>query len=137
MASRGNRTDPQIRFMWCGIWHNTQTLGWKERYVDVAFLATSECDAAKSSSTSWAHLYHHRVVTYNSFIGGVYLFAVHGLSERTTVQTSSIYCEQEKPAHCHGSLLLRLGTHQIQNRTRDAHKISPHGNMTKRTPAMN
>ena len=47
------------------------------------------------------------------------------------------YCEQEKPAHCHGSLLLRLGTHQIQNRTRDAHKISPHGTMTKRTPAMN
>ena len=46
-------------------------------------------------------------------------------------------CEQEKPAHCHGSLLLRLGTHQIQNRTRDAHKISPHGTMTKRTPAMN
>ena len=25
----------------------------------------------------------------------------------------------------------------IQNRTRDAHKISPHGTMTKRTPAMN
>ena len=48
-----------------------------------------------------------------------------------------LYCEQEKPAHCHGSLLLRLGTHQIQNRTRDAHKISPHGTMTKRTPAMN
>ena len=41
-----------------------------------------------------------------------------------------LYCEQEKPAHCHGSLLLRLGTHQIQNRTRDAHKISPHGTMT-------
>ena len=38
-----------------------------------------------------------------------------------------LYCEQEKPAHCHGSLLLRLGTHQIQNQTRDAHKISPHG----------
>ena len=34
-------------------------------------------------------------------------------------------CEQEKPAHCHGSLLLRLGTHQIQNRTRDAHKNQP------------
>ena len=68
----------------------------------------------------------------------IYLFAVHGLSERTTVQTSSmLYCEQEKPAHCHGSLLLRLDTHQIQNRTRDAHKISPHGTMTKRTPAMN
>ena len=48
-----------------------------------------------------------------------------------------LYCEQEKPAHCHGSLLLRLGTHQIQNRTRDAHKISPHGTMTKRTPAIN
>ena len=48
-----------------------------------------------------------------------------------------LYCEQEKPAHCHGSLLLRLGTHQIQNRTRHAHKISPHGTMTKRTPAMN
>ena len=48
-----------------------------------------------------------------------------------------LYCEQEKSAHCHGSLLLRLGTHQIQNRTRDAHKISPHGTMTKRTPAMN
>ena len=47
-----------------------------------------------------------------------------------------LYCEQEKPAHCHGSLLLRLGTHQIQNRTRDAHKISPHGTITKRTPAM-
>ena len=46
-------------------------------------------------------------------------------------------CEQEKPAHCHGSLLLRLGTHQIQNRTRDAHKISPHGTVTKQTPAMN
>ena len=48
-----------------------------------------------------------------------------------------LYCEQEKPAHCHGSLLLRLGTHQIQNRTRGAHKISPHGTMTKRTPAVN
>ena len=48
-----------------------------------------------------------------------------------------LYCEQEKPAHFHGSLLLRLGTHQIQNRTRDVHKISPHGTMTKRTPAMN
>ena len=48
-----------------------------------------------------------------------------------------LYCEQEKPAHCHGSLLLRLGTHQIQNRTRDAHKISPQGTRTKRTPAMN
>ena len=48
-----------------------------------------------------------------------------------------LYCEQEKPAHCLGSLLLRLGAHQIQNRTRDAHKISPHGTMTKRTPAMN
>ena len=48
-----------------------------------------------------------------------------------------LYCEQEKPAHCHGSLLLRLGTHQIQNRTRDAHKISPYGTMTKRTSAMN
>ena len=29
-----------------------------------------------------------------------------------------LHCEQEKPAHCYGSLLLRLGTHQIQNRTR-------------------
>ena len=29
-----------------------------------------------------------------------------------------LYCEQEKPAHCHGSLLLRLGTHQIQNQRR-------------------
>ena len=48
-----------------------------------------------------------------------------------------LYCGQEKPAHYHGSLFLRLGTHQIQNRTRDAHKISPHGTMTKRTPAMN
>ena len=48
-----------------------------------------------------------------------------------------LYCEQEKPANCHGSLLLRLGTHEIQNRTRDAHKISPHGTRTKRTPAMN
>ena len=48
-----------------------------------------------------------------------------------------LYCEQEKPAHCHGSLLLRLGTHQIQNRTRGAHKISPHGTMTKRAPAVN
>ena len=51
-------------------------------------------------------------------------------------QSKHLYCKQEKPAHCHGSLLLRLGTHQIQNRTRDAHKISPHGTMTKRTPAM-
>ena len=48
-----------------------------------------------------------------------------------------LHCEQEKPARFHGSLLLRLGTHHIQNRTRDAHKISPHGTMTKRTPAMN
>ena len=48
-----------------------------------------------------------------------------------------LYCEQEKPAHCHGSLLLRLGMYQIQDRTRDAHKISPHGTKTKRTPAMN
>ena len=48
-----------------------------------------------------------------------------------------LYCEQEKPAHRHGSSLLRLRTHQIQNRTRDAHKISPHGTRTKRTPAMN
>ena len=28
-----------------------------------------------------------------------------------------LYCEQEKPAHCHGYLLLRLGTHQIINGT--------------------
>ena len=50
----------------------------------------------------------------------IYLFAVHGFSESQSKH--HLYCEQEKPAHCHGSLLLRLGTHQIQNRTRDAHK---------------
>ena len=57
--------------------------------------------------------------------------------QRESQSKHHLYCKQEKPAHCHGSLLLRLGTHQIQNRTRDAHKISPHGTMTKRTPAMN
>ena len=57
--------------------------------------------------------------------------------QRELQSKNHLYCEQEKPAHCHGSLLLRLGTHQIQNRTRDAHKISPHGTITKRTPAMN
>ena len=56
--------------------------------------------------------------------------------QRESQSKHHLYCKQEKPAHCHGSLLLRLGTHQIQNRTRDAHKISPHGTMTKRTPAM-
>ncbi|CAM9860486.1 unnamed protein product [Ascophyllum nodosum] len=66
----GNRTDPQVRLVWCGIWHNTQTQGCEGRHVDVAFLATSGCDAAKSSSTSWVHPYHHRLVTYNSFNGG-------------------------------------------------------------------
>ena len=25
-----------------------------------------------------------------------------------------LYCKQEKPAHCHGSLLLRLGTHHTK-----------------------
>ena len=57
--------------------------------------------------------------------------------QRESQSKHHLYYKQEKPAHCHGSLLLRLGTHQIQNRTRDAHKISPHGTMTKRTPAMN
>ena len=57
--------------------------------------------------------------------------------QRESQSKHHLYCKQEKPAHCHGSLLLRLGTHQIQNRTRDAHKISPHGTVTKRTPAMN
>ena len=57
--------------------------------------------------------------------------------QREPQSKDHLYCEQEKPTHCHGSLFLRLGMHQIQNRTRDAHKISPHGTMTKRTPAMN
>ena len=52
----------------CGIWQNTQTLGCRKRHVDVAFLATSGCDTAKSSLTSRVHPYHHRVVTYNSVI---------------------------------------------------------------------
>ena len=30
-----------------------------------------------------------------------------------------LYCEQEKPAHCHGSSLLRLGTHPDQRRTQN------------------
>ena len=66
----GNHTDPQIMSMWSGIWHYTQTLGCRERRVDVAVLTTSGCDHAKSSSTSWVHLYHHRVVTYNFDIQG-------------------------------------------------------------------
>ena len=49
--------------------------------------------------------------------------------ERSTAAKKSF----QKPADCHGSLL-RLGTHPRQNRTRDAHKISPHGTMTKRQP---
>ena len=56
--------------MWSGIWHYTQTVGCGERRVDVAVLVTSGCDTAKSSSTSWVHLYHHRVVTYNFDISG-------------------------------------------------------------------
>ena len=68
------------------------------------------------------------------FLGFTYLQSMD--FQRESQSKHHLYCKQEKPAHCHGSLLLRLGTHQIQNRTRDAHKISPHG-MTKRTPAMN
>ena len=56
--------------MWSGIWHYTQTLGCRGRRVDVAVLTTSRCDHAKSSSTSWVHLYRHRVVTYNFDIPG-------------------------------------------------------------------
>ena len=56
--------------MWSGIWHYTQTVGCRERRVDVAVLVTSRCDTAKSSSTSWVHLYHHHVVTYNFDISG-------------------------------------------------------------------
>ena len=69
------------------------------------------------------------------FLGFTYLQSMD--FQREPQSKHHLYWEQEKPAHCHGSLLLRLGTHQIQNRTRDAHKISPHGTMTKRTPAMN
>ena len=35
-------------------------------------------------------------------------------------------CEQEKPAHCHGSLLLRLGAHQIQKTEPETHTKSAH-----------
>ena len=56
--------------VWSGIWHYTQTLGCRKRRVDVAVLTTSGCDHAKSSSTSWVHLYHHRVVMYNFDIQG-------------------------------------------------------------------
>ena len=45
--------------------------------------------------------------------------------QRESQSEHHLYYKQEKPAHCYGSLLLRLGTHQIQNRTRDANKISP------------
>ena len=64
----GNHTDRQVRLIWSGIWHYTQTIGCRERRVDVAVLATSGCDTAKSNSTSWVRLYLHRVVTYNSDI---------------------------------------------------------------------
>ena len=47
-----------------------QTLGCREPRVDVAVLTTSGCDNAKSSSTSWVHLYHHLVVKYNFDIPG-------------------------------------------------------------------
>ena len=56
--------------MWGGIWHYTQTLGCRERRIDVAVLATSAFDTTKSSSTSWVHLHHRRVVTYNPDISG-------------------------------------------------------------------
>ena len=64
------------------------------------------------------------------------------LVRRVPMNTPAQFCERstaakkrfQKPAHCHGSLLLRLVTHQRQNRTRDAHKISPRGTMTKRQP---
>ena len=65
----GNRAEPYIRLICCGIGHSTQTLWCGGRHVDVAFLATSGCHTAKSS-TSWVHLYHHRVVTYDSIISG-------------------------------------------------------------------
>ena len=41
-----------------------------------------------------------------------------------------------EPAHCHGPLLLRLGTYTKPEtkRTRDAHKTSPQGTTTKRQP---
>ena len=64
----GNHTDRQVRLIWSGIWHYSQTIGCRERRVDVAVLATSGCATAKSNSTSWVRLYHHRVVTYNSDI---------------------------------------------------------------------
>ena len=51
-----------------GIRAYTHTIGWRERRVDVAVLATSGCDTAKPNSTSWVRLYLHRVVTYNSDI---------------------------------------------------------------------
>ena len=69
------------------------------------------------------------------FLGFTYLQSMD--FQREPQSKHHLYCEEEKPAHCHGSLLLRLGTHQIQIRTRDAHKISPHGTRTMRTPAMN
>ena len=37
-----------------------------------------------------------------------------------------LYCEQEKPAHCHGSLLLRLGTHQRYKTEPETHTKSAH-----------
>ena len=87
--------------------------------------------------------YNSRVhCSYRSTVGSRYrLYGFTYLQsmdfQREPQSKHHLYCEQEKPAHCHGTLLLRLGTHQIQNRTRGAHKISPHGTMTKRTPAVN
>ena len=102
---------------------------WDQRLQILLFLTFSALVVNPKKTTSTLHGGHSR--------SDLPICSPWTFRENHSPNIICTYCEQEKPAHCHGSLLLRLGTHQIQNRTRDAHKISPHGTMTKRTPAMN
>ena len=126
------------------------------RLRDVDHLSGSAADASEGASATAGSAAAASLMSVATPIGGVlyctgcvFVGSVGTLEksgftylqsmdfQREPQSKHHLYCEQEKPAHCHGSLLLRLGTHQIQNRTRGAHKINPHGTMTKRTPAVN
>ena len=45
----------------------------------------------------------------HDFLGFTYLQSID--FQREPQSKHHLYCEQEKPANCHGFLLLRLGTH--------------------------
>ena len=49
-----------------------------------------------------------RIKNYTFEVGFTYLQSMD--FQREPQSKHHLYCEQEKPAHCHGSLLLRLGT---------------------------